>query len=224
MDGNAKVKTRKTMRGIKLNKILKPVITIRQLDADGREISRQTGKNKMTYAAADILVNALLSSGPFRVTHLYARFGDETDNPGHLVPPDDDVRAATRDTFVSVNEGDLIRGGLWVPIQAAPIRDITNANLYSGNAATFFFRIPYNINTSQISPSPNFNLSTSYIYAMGLAVAYSASDRSQDRIISTMQAIGFDELSPEEGDFGKFQLPTSGQSAIDYTLPFDFID
>ena len=222
MSNTGKVNPRKTMRGIKLNKILKPVITIRQLDANGKEINRQVCENSMTYAAGDVMVNALLASGPFKVSHLYARFGDETENQGFLAPPGEDIRASIRDTFLSVSEGDVIRGGLWVPLQAAPTKELTDSTKYSGNKATFFFRIPYNIATTQISPSSNFNVATSYIYALGLAVATSSSDRAQDRIISVLQAVGFDELEPEEGDFSKFLIPSGGQSAIDYSLPFEF--
>jgi hypothetical protein len=222
MSNNGKVNPRKTMHGIKLNKILKPVITIRQLDAAGKEISRQVCGNSMTYAAGDMMVNALLNSGPFKISHLYARFGDETENPGFLAPPSDDIRASVRDTFLHVNDGDVVRGGLWVPLQAAPIKDLTDATKYSGNQATFFFRIPYNISTTQISPSSNFNVSTSYIYALGLAVASSSSDRTQDRIVSVLQAVGFDDEVPDAGDFAKFLIPSGGQSAIDYSLPFQF--
>jgi len=210
------------MTGIKLNKVLKPIITIRQLNAEGKEISRVVTTNHMTYAAGDVMVNALLASGPFKITHLYARFGDETDNTGYLVPPNDDIRATVRDTFITVEPGDLIRGGLWVPLQAAPVKDLTDANKYSGNQATFFFRLPYNISTAQISPSSNFNVATSFIYALGLAVAVTSADRSQDRIVSVLQATGFDDENPDEGDFGKFLIPSGGQSAIDYTLPFQF--
>lgn len=207
------------MRADPFDKLVKPVITIRQLDADGREVGRQDASNSLTFAAMDIFMNAWLRSGPSQVTHLYVRFGDSGANPGYLAPPGNEIRATTRDTFIT--SADSVRGGLWVPVLSAPIQDTSNPGSYVGNRATFFFRIPANISSDQVSPSGNFVPATSWVYAMGLAVAYNTSDRQFDRIASVMQAYGYD-TDPALGNFTKFQVPSGGQTAIDYSVPFQF--
>lgn len=207
------------MQGDHFENLIKPVITIRQLDAGGKEVSRQVVTNSLTYAALDVFMNALLRSGPSQVTHLYARFGDGGANPGYLAPPGNDIRATSRQTFIQST--DSVRGGLWVPVLSAPIQDTTDPARYVGNRATFFFRIPANIPADQVSPSPNFNPATSYIYALGLAVAYNTSDRQFDKIISVMQAYGYN-VNPTLGNFTKFLVPAGGQTAIDYAVPFKF--
>lgn len=160
----------------------------------------------MTYASAGIFVNALLRSGPAQVTHLYARFGDSGANPGTLIPSD--LRKVVRGDFISSSDG--IRGGLWVPLLSSPQQDTSDISLYAGNVASFFFRIPYNIDVSQVSPSNNFNVATSYIYALGLAVAQSSGDRSQDVIVSVLQ------------NFTPFQVPSGGQEEINYPLTITY--
>lgn len=207
------------MRGDSFENLTKPVVTIRQLDKDGHEISRQVVTNTLTYAAMDVFMNALLRSGPSQVTHLYARFGDSGANPGYLAPPGNDIRATSRQTFIT--SADSVRGGLWVPVLSAPIQDTSDPARYVGNRATFFFRIPANISEDQVSPSGNFSPATSWIYSMGLAVAYNTSDRQFDKVISVMQAYGYD-VNPSLGNFTKFQVPTGGQTAIDYAVPFKF--
>ena len=202
-----------------LNKLVRPTITLRILDAQGREVGRQVATNSLTYAAMDVLMNALLRSGPSQVTHLYARFGDSGANPGYLSPPSSDIRSTTRQTFIQ--SSDSVRGGLWVPVLSAPIQDTSDAAKYIGNRATFFFRIPANIPSDQVSPSTNFVPATSWIYALGLAVAYNTSDRQFDKVISVMQAYGYDS-DPTLGNFSKFQVPSGGQTAIDYAVPFNF--
>jgi hypothetical protein len=111
---------------------------------------------------------------------------------------------------------------MWVPVLSAPAQDTSDGTRYNGNQATFFFRIPYNISTSQISPSGNFNVDTSYIYALGLAVAFNTGDRTQDKIFSAMQAYGYDPDNTNLGNFTAFQIPPGGQTAIDYTVPIKF--
>ena len=202
-----------------LNKLVRPTITLRHLDASGHELGRQVCTNSLTYAAMDVLMNALLRSGPSQVTHLYARFGDSGANPGYLAPPSSDIRQTSRQTFLQ--SSDSVRGGLWVPVLSAPIQDTSDPSHYTGNRATFFFRIPANIDADQVSPAGNFVPATSWIYAMGLAVAYNTSDRQQDKIISVMQAYGYD-TDPSLGQFTKFQVPSGGQTAIDYAVPFNF--
>ena len=198
---------------------VKPVVTIRQLDASGKEISRQVVTNSLTYAAMDVLTNAWLRSAPAQVTHLYARFGDSGANPGYLAAPGADIRATTRNTFITSSDG--VRGGLWVPVLSAPVQDSTDPARYVGNRATFFFRIPANIASDQVSPEGNFVPATSWVYALGLAVAFNTSDRQFDKVVSVMQAYGYDP-DPALGNFTKFQIPPGGQTAIDYAVPFKF--
>lgn len=200
--------------------LIRPEITIRQLDAAGREVSCQVGTNHLTYAAMNNLMNAWLRSGPSQVTHIYARFGDDADSPGYLAPPGNDIRAVTREHFL--NSEDSVRGGLWVPILAAPVQDTTDAGRYVGNRATFFFQIPGNLSADNISPAGNFNLETSWIHAVGLAVAHNTSNRQYDQIVTVMQAYGYDDGSPSLGDFAPFQLIEGGQTTFSYQIPLKF--
>lgn len=207
------------MRETDLGSLIRPVITIRQLDAAGHEVGRQVVTNALTYAAMDIFMNAWLRSQPAQVTHLYVRFGDSGAAPGYLAPSGGDIRTTNRGNFIA--SSDSIRGGLWVPVLSAPIQDSTDPASYIGNRATFFFRIPANISQDQVSPSGNFNSATSWIYAMGLGVAFNTGDRQFDKIVSVMQAYGYD-VNPSLGNFTKFQVPPGGQTAIDYAVPFTF--
>jgi hypothetical protein len=111
---------------------------------------------------------------------------------------------------------------MWVPILTAPVQMSTDASLFAGNSATYYFRVPYNIASTQVVPSGNFNVSTSYVYAMGLAVAYNTLDRNFDKVASVMQAKGYDIDLPLLGEFDKFQIASGGQTAIDYTVSFYF--
>lgn len=181
-------------------------IVIRELDAAGKELTLQITHNSLTNGAMGIFLTSLLRSGPSLITHLYARFGDSGANPGTLNPPNSDLKQTTRSTFVTIADGDTVRGALWVPLLATPIQESSDPSLYNGNKATYSFRIPYNISASQISPTSNFNVATSYIYALGLAVALSSTDRTQDLIMSVTQ------------DFTPFQIPPGGQRAVDYPL------
>ena len=52
-------------------------------------------------------------------------------------------------------------------------------------------------------------------------MAYNTSDRQFDKVISVMQAYGYD-VNPTLGNFTKFLVPTGGQTAIDYAVPFKF--
>lgn len=216
-----------------MNLLAQSRVVIRGLDRHGREISRQVSRNTLTYAMADILMNAFLRSGPSQVTHLYARFGDSSANPGWLNPPNIDLKATTRSTFVTVAPGDTVRGGLWVPVMSAPAQDTTDVTTYGGNEATFFFRIPANIPQDGANPQvepANFvadgSSSQSYIYALGLAVAQNIQNRTQDTIISVLEAVGWNVAAPFSGsdgsigDFAAFPIPAGGQMAVDYTVPF----
>ena len=191
---------------IDLNRMCRTRVRIRLLDARGRCVRQILTKNSLTYAASDVLMTALLRSGPSQITHLYARFGT-SGTPGNLIPSD--LRTVVRGDFIAPTTGD--NGGLWVPVLSAPAQDSSNSLLYSANQATMFFRIPYNLDVSQISPAGNFNASTSKFYALGLAVAKSSTDRTQDVIISALQ---------DPGSFTNFPIPTSGQMAIDYVMNF----
>ena len=207
------------MQNIDFGKLVLPKIRIRIYDHNGVEVDSQIGKNKLTYSALDVFMNAWLQSGPSQVTHLYVRFGDSGANPGFLSPTGGDLRATNRGDFIASN--DSIRGGMWVPILSAPTQSTSDPARYIGNKATFFFRIPSNISQDQMSPVGNFNPATSYIYSMGLAVAFNTGDRQFDKIVSTMQAYGFD-ADPDLGDFEKFKVPPGGQISLDYNVPIVF--
>lgn len=196
---------------INLKPLVKSVITIRALDAAGREISRQTTHNDLTNAAMGVLMTALLRSGPSQITHLYARFGaNQGTSPAPLAPVSGDLKKVNRLDFLQ--SSNAYNGGLWVPVLSAPLQESSDVSLYVGNQATFFFRIPYNISAAQISPSANFSVANSYVYALGLGVAVNSVDRTQDIIISQLQ------------DFAIFQIPSGGQMAIDYTVKFELVD
>lgn len=211
-------------QAIDINLLVRPWVLLRGIDRQGREVSRQLARNTLTYAAADVFMNAFLRSGPSQVTHLYARFGGESSNQGWLNPPLNDVKAATRSTFLQVGDGDLVRGALWVPVLSAPAQSTSDQSRFSANQATFYFRIPANLSPEQQDPD-NFKAegtgSDSFMFALGLAVANNISDRSQDVIMSVLQAVGWDSGNPSSGDFNKFLIPAGGQMAIDYTVPFD---
>jgi len=215
----------------RMNFRVKPRIVIRALDSHGVELWRQEASNTLTYAAGDVFMNALLRAGPSQVTHLYARFGGDLSGQGWLVNPGGDVKLSNRSTFLYTPDGDLVQGGLWVPVLSAPAKTSSDTSLYAGNEATYFFRIPYNIATfttpSQVSPRDHFKAAgggdDSFIYALGLGVAQNSSDRDQDVIISALQAVGFDSGHPLDGDFNKFSIPPNGQMAVDYTVPFEIV-
>lgn len=205
------------METLNLKRFAKSHVHMRHYDRQNKLIGEQYCSNSVTYAAAAILMTALLRSGPSQVTHLYARFGDSGANPGFLVPPNSDIAQSSRSTFTQSSNAAI--GGLWVPILSAPAQTTTAAP-YSGNKATFFFRIPYNISTDQVLPANNFSADTSYIYALGLGVAKVMSDRSQDLILSTLQAYGYDSGNVDLGYFSKFPIANGGQTSIDYSLEF----
>lgn len=194
---------------------LQSEITLRHYDAQGKLWRREVFHNDYTLAASDVFMTALLNSGPHQVTHLYARFGDSGANPAFLSPPEGNLGKTNRSTFVQSSDG--VRGGLWVPVLSSPQQETTDNLLYTGNQATFFFRIPYNISNDQVEPD-NFNPATSYIYALGLAVAANVGDRTQDIIISQIQAVGWDGGNPLDGEFTKFPVLNGGQSAVDYKI------
>jgi hypothetical protein len=159
------------------------------------------------YAYGGVLINALLRSGPSQVYGLYARFGNNTGSPasGSLILPPGGIKAVTLAQFTQSQR--LEQGFLWVPVMpvmGAPMISTSNSALYSGNAATYSFRIPANISTAQMSPIGHFNAGSSYIMAIGLAVAANLSDRTQDIIISVLN-----NITP-------MQVPSGGQLGIDY--------
>jgi hypothetical protein len=211
-------------QAIRIDMLVQPWVLIRALDRHGREVGRQIAKNSLTYAAADVFMNAFLKSGPSQVTHLYARFGGESANQGWLNLPDNDVKAVTRSTFLTVSDVETVRGALWVPVLSAPAQTTSDQSKFSGNQATFYFRIPAALSPEQQSPV-NFKAlglgGDSFVYALGLAVANNISDRSQDVILSVLQAVGWDSGNPSSGDFNKFLIPAGGQMAVDYTVPFN---
>jgi hypothetical protein len=206
------------MDSISLRKMVKSHVHLRAYDPFNKLVWEQHCSNTLTYAAANIFMSALLRSGPSQVTHLYARFGDSGANPAFLVAPNSDLKQSSRSTFIQSSNGAI--GGLWVPILSAPAQNTTNNALYSGNSSTFFFRIPYNIASTQTSPA-NFAAVTSYIYAIGLCVAKVMSDRTQDVIISVAQAKGWNSGDLADGYFTKFPVPSGGQIAIDYSWDFN---
>lgn len=201
----------------KLSEKLKLVsrVHLRHYDRAGVLRGEERFHNAYTYAGWDIFMSALLGSGANKVTHLYARFGDSGANPAYLSPPSGDLKKTNRSTFLQSSDG--IRGGLWVPVLSAPRQEPTDATLYVGNRATFFFRIPFDISNTQVDPD-NFSVSTSFIYALGLGVARNASDRNQDVIASYIQAVGWDSGNPGDGEFTKFQVINGGQSTVDYVI------
>lgn len=125
----------------------------------------------------------------------------------------DTVRA----DFLEVPEGNEVLGGLWVPVLSTPVQSTDDSENYNGNVLTYYFRLPYNLSSDQISPADNFAVATSRIFSLGLAVASDFSNRSEDIIISVLQAVGNDE---DDGAFNDFLIPDGGQIAIDYVMPF----
>lgn len=177
---------------------VKNPIRLRILDAAGVVVSENIIFNTLTYAAADIMIAALLRSGPAQVTHLYAQHGGQNAD-GTPSPLPDDLREVTRGDLVDSN-GD--RGGLWIPILAAPAVSSSDTQLYNGNQGTFYFRIPGTVPAAQVIG--NFVAGTSKITALALAVAVNINDRSQDIIISVTN------------NFTPFQIVPNGQLAVDY--------
>lgn len=192
---------------MRINKIFHNRVTIRSMDGRGRIVAEQIAKNTHTYAMADVIINALLRSGPSVVTHLYCRFGDSGSNPGNLNPEGGELINTTRADFVASSDG--IRGGLWVPALTSAIQESTDSVLYAGNQATYLFRIPYNIPANQVSPADNFMAGDSYIYAMGLGVAVAGGDRTQDLIVTVLNS------------FTPFPVTPGGQVGIDYPLTME---
>ena len=158
----------------------------------------QIGFNTLTYAAADVLIRAMLQSGPARVTHLYAQHGGSTNTAPITLPGDP---SATRNNFVATaNTYD--NGGLWVPLLAAPAVSASDPTTYAGNLCTFYFRIPGNVPSTQYTG--NYVAGTSKIYGIGLAVAVNANDRTQDQIISAYNS------------FTPFPIASNAQESVDY--------
>ncbi len=187
-----------------LNALFHNEVRLRGYDRHGGLVHDVRAKNQMTFAWAGVVISALLRSGPSQVTHLYARFGDSGANPGTLSPANNDLRYTVRGDFLASSDG--VRGGLWVPLQAPPQQSSDDSGLYVGNIADYPFWISGNIPTSQVSPSNNFNAASSYIYALGLAVAVSTLDRTQDLIVGVLQS------------FDPFQVPSGGQELVNYPL------
>jgi len=188
------------------NDIVNNVVRFTIYDRDGNVQETFSAKNTLTYAAGGVLINALLRSGPSQVSWLYARYGNNTGSPasGALVLPTGGIKAVTRTQFIQASSSD--QGGLWVPVLGAPSISTSNSALYSGNAATYSFRIPANIVNSQTSPYGSFDSSSAYIMAAGLGVAANLTDRTQDIIIGVLN-----NITPR-------QVPSGGQLGVDYTF------
>lgn len=195
------------MESVDLNALERNNIRISVKDSFGRSIHEQRLTNWYTFAAAGVFMNGILRSGPSQVTHLYGRFGDSGANPGHLAPKNSDQRYTTRNDFIKSNNN--VHGGFWVPLLATPSQTTSDRSLYDGNEAHFFFRIPGDLDDSQIDPADNWDPSTSYVYELGLAVAMNIHDRSQDVIIAVMDNVK------------KFQVPSGSQMTIDYKLQLE---
>lgn len=200
-----------------MNLQIKPMITLRLLDASGQELRRHVFSNKLTYAMMDTWCNGWLRSGPFAVTHLYARYGlgGSQSLQAYVNPASHDLKRTVRADFLATNESQTV-GGLWVPIMAAPVQASSDTAKYQSNQATFYFRIPRSLNADQFTG--NFDPSTALIYAIGLAVAGDNSDRAQDRIVTVSQAY-LNEDDPTTGEFKPIEIPPGGQAALDYTVP-----
>ena len=166
--------------------------------------------NALTYAAADVMIAALIQSRPARVTHLYALYGNVYGTNGSGLPAlPGDLRTATRDSFVTADDGGTY-GGLWVPLVAAPSVSATDASLYSGNACTYFFRIPGALPANQFTG--NYSPGYSYICAIGLACAQNANDRTQDQIMSAMTVYGT----------SAFTIASNAQETVEYPFQITF--
>jgi len=175
-------------------------VHIRGFDLAGQP-REQRVVNSLTYAAADIMIAAMLQSGPSKVTYLYAQHGGSSNTAPVALPAD--RRTATRDTFVQTIGG-YDNGGLWIPILAAPAVSSTDVTIYEGNQATYFFRIPGTLPSTQFTG--NFVPGTSLIYSLGLAVSQNLNNRTTDTIISVL------------GSFTPFPISINGQEAVDYPL------
>lgn len=169
-------------------------------------------KNTLTHKAGDIIANALSRNGPYQISHLYLRFN----GPLTLSAlARSDLRDVAREDFLAVA---TISGGFYVPLLTAPAVSSSNTDLYTGNKLTYYFRIPSGVNAADngLTNAAGFNINTSRISAMGLAVAKVASDRSQDIIFSAIQG------AASGGSFNMFQLVDNGQKAIDYPVTISF--
>ena len=202
------------MDQIQLNSLVRTRITLRHFDAEGRLLGEQVGKNNFTYAAADILVAALLRSGPSQITHLYARYGDQSgDYAGTIAAPGNDLKAVARAHFVYNSGSPDKRGGLWVPLSLPPSLGTTDGTKYVGNEVTLSFRIPGTL-TSASYDGAEFNAggATSYIGAIGLAVAPNFdNDRTQDKIFSVATHLNFSPAA-------LFTVPKLGQTEVGYVF------
>lgn len=208
------------MNILNLKELLKTRIRVRCFDSNGVQVAERVMENTPTLAFADTMMTALLRSGSSQITHLYARFGDSGANPGYLAPSGGDLENTVRSDFLYSPGGDTVRGGLWVPLLSSPVQTSSDETVYVKNQGIFLFRIPATISADSISPSANFDVSTSWIYGLGLAVAQDTSDREQDQIVTAMHAFGYDLGSPSLGNFSKFQIPAGGQVSVDYTMAF----
>jgi hypothetical protein len=186
------------------NAIVNNRVRFSVLDESGRILQAFSAKNTLTYAAGGVLINAVLRSGPSQVYGLYARYGNNSGSPpsGTLILPSGGIKAVTRLQFIQSASND--QGALWVPVMGAPAIGTTDMTKYAGNLATFSFRISANIASSQMSPVGSFNAATSYIMAIGLAVAVNLNDRTQDIIITALN-----NITP-------LLVPAGGQLGIDY--------
>ena len=199
------------------------------MDAAGSLVRCQKFTNHLTDAAMDVLLNALLSSGNFRVTHLYARFGLNSAE-GILPVTANQLNRVNRSNFVT--DSGASSGALWVPILAAPAQSSTDPSRFQGNQATFFFRIPGQPTVDQTAPNDltgeesvsRYQPGSSLIFATGLGVSRDSTDRTQDRIISVSLAT-VSEVPEEEGEtrFEAFLVPANGQVSLDYEFKLETI-
>lgn len=173
--------------------------------ADGSRRIR-VGFNTLTFAAADVMIAALLQSGPSKVTYLYAQHGGSSTDPDFppVVLPSD-LRETTQ-ADLTATESTYNSGGLWIPLLAAPAADTTDTTSYTGNVATYYFRIPGT--PAAGSYTGVFVPGTSRIYSLGLGVTVNTNDRSQDKIISVLAG---DSFTP-------FIIAANGQEAVDYPM------
>jgi len=159
--------------------------------------------NTLTYAAADVMIAAMLQSGPSKVTYLYAQHGGSTNTAPITLPSN--LSTTTQSNFTSTIPG-YDNGGLWVPLLTAPAVDSSDLTAYLGNLVTYFFRIPGTLPTSQFTG--HFTPGVSQIYTLGLGVTVNTNDRTQDKIISV--------LASAPGT--PFVIAANGQEAVDYPM------
>lgn len=171
-------------------------------------------RNTFTYKAGDLIANALSRNGPFQVTHLYCRFNGPS-TVSALGPSD--LRTVTRSHFLASAS---LSGGFYVPVLTAPGVSSSNLVLYNGNRLSFYFRIPSSVGPDDhgMTNEAEFSLEDSRISAMGLAVAQSASDRTQDLMLSVLQG----GVEGGGAAFEMFPLVNGGQTAIDYPINIAF--